>query len=362
MSLNLLKGLKEAGHDQLAVTYSSTDGEFGSRLRQIGVEEVMLPLGFLSKKLSLQAMWWTAKSVFLAPVLWLRWHRLVSRFRPDIVILTNPKQGLWLYPWLGRQSSFLIEHSSKQISSSNRWMYRTLNRKLTGFIAASRFMATHLEELGVSKSHCTVIYNCVNSTVGPRSTNKSTGTQKTFVGIVGQISRHKGHDDLLKAAASLKKRGVPLEVKVFGTGHEQYILELKAKVARNGLEDSWKWMSYIPQQSSIFSDIDICVVPSCFDEPFGMVALEASFYGLPVVASRRGGLPEIVEDGRTGFLVQSDNPTQLAERIERLILNPELARTMGNAGRQKVMREFSQTRMLASYEGLFREAVTPSKS
>jgi glycosyltransferase involved in cell wall biosynthesis len=362
MSLNLLKSLKQYGHEVVAVTYWSTNGEFGARLREIGVKEVLLPLGFLSKKLSVQTIWWTVKSMLLAPVLWVLWQNLIRRFRPDIVLLTNPKQGLWLYPWLARQPSFLIEHSSKEISTANRWMYQKLDRKLAGFIPVSQFMEGHLQELGVAKDHCTVIYNCVAS---PRDalckTNTST-QRKPVVGIVGQIAPHKGHDDLLEAAVLLKQRGVSLEIKVFGSGEGQYVHQLKAQIARMQLDENWKWMKYVSNKSAVFGDIDICAVPSRFEEPFGMVALEASSFGIPVVASRRGGLPEIVEDRITGFLVDAANPVQLSDRIEFLVRDPDSAQAMGNSGRDKVLRDFSQEKMVSRFEALFRRHLLGRKA
>ena len=98
-------------------------------------------------------------------------------------------------------------------------------------------------------------------------------------------------------------------------------------------------------------------MPSRFDEPFGLVALEAANHGLPVVAARRGGLPEIVVDGETGFLIDPENPADLAEKLGELASNRERASKMGENGQRRVLREFSEARMVAAYENLFRKAL-----
>ena len=70
------------------------------------------------------------------------------------------------------------------------------------------------------------------------------------------------------------------------------------------------------------------------DESFGLTAVEAAFFEVPVVATRRGGLPEIVIEGSTGFLVNSESPRELADRLLELISNGQVRRTMGTAARK----------------------------
>ena len=75
--------------------------------------------------------------------------------------------------------------------------------------------------------------------------------------------------------------------------------------------------------------------------------------GLPVVATKVGGVPELVEDGVTGFLVPPRDPQALAKALQRLIDDPELRRRMGEAGREKALREFTLDRMLRESEGVY---------
>ena len=101
---------------------------------------------------------------------------------------------------------------------------------------------------------------------------------------------------------------------------------------------------------------DVMAVPSVWNEPFTLVALEASAAGLPVVASRRGGLPEFVQDGVTGMLVRPGDPVMLADALASICLEPSLARRMGEAGRTFTSMAYSweqQSKRLGSlYEAL----------
>jgi glycosyltransferase involved in cell wall biosynthesis len=91
---------------------------------------------------------------------------------------------------------------------------------------------------------------------------------------------------------------------------------------------------------SLYAQADICVVPSLWEEPFGMVALEAMAVGRPVIASRVGGLASIVLDGETGFLVPPGDETTLADRIRTLLDDPRMRHEMGWKGRQRAETRF----------------------
>ena len=93
----------------------------------------------------------------------------------------------------------------------------------------------------------------------------------------------------------------------------------------------------------------MCVQPSRFDEPFGMSALEASAFGRPVIGSSRGGLPEIIEHGVTGLIVEAQRPDQLAQAIKSFARQPDLLRTMGESARKRARAEFSFDSFVSRY-------------
>ena len=91
----------------------------------------------------------------------------------------------------------------------------------------------------------------------------------------------------------------------------------------------------------LYRKLDICVVPSLWPEPFGIVALEGMACGRPVIATRVGGLQEIVVDEETGCLVDPGNVEQFADRLERLMDDPDLRAKMGEKGRARVLADFT---------------------
>ncbi len=108
------------------------------------------------------------------------------------------------------------------------------------------------------------------------------------------------------------------------------------------------WINH-EELPSFYQRSNICVVPSIWAEPFGIVAVEAMACGKPVIASRVGGLKEIVEDGITGFLVPPGDPYALAEKIEVLLDSSNLREKMGKNAREKVEREYSWDKVMEKY-------------
>jgi glycosyltransferase involved in cell wall biosynthesis len=160
------------------------------------------------------------------------------------------------------------------------------------------------------------------------------------VGYAGRLVALKGVDVLLRAAASLPN----LRVEVVGDGPERARLESIGRRARflgwqTGLDD-------------LLAGWDLFALPSR-EEAFGIAALEAMAASLPVVATRVGGLPELVEDGLTGLLVPPDDPAALAAAIARLAADSALRARLGEAGRARAATHFPVERMVASVAALY---------
>jgi glycosyltransferase involved in cell wall biosynthesis len=101
---------------------------------------------------------------------------------------------------------------------------------------------------------------------------------------------------------------------------------------------------------------DVYAMPSA-DESFGLSALEAMAVEVPVVATRVGGVPEVIEDGECGFLVPVGDTDAMAERILQLIKDKDLARKMGRAGRQRAISVFPEDKIVSEYESLYQSVV-----
>lgn len=141
----------------------------------------------------------------------------------------------------------------------------------------------------------------------------------------------KGFGVFAGAARILASRGEKFEavVPTYSTGH--------------AADSPVRFVPWQPQERLplLYAGADICVVPSVWREPFGIAAVEAMAAGKPVVASRSGGLEDIVEDSVTGFLVEPGNAAELAERLARLLGDPALRERMGRAGRERAERRYS---------------------
>jgi len=147
----------------------------------------------------------------------------------------------------------------------------------------------------------------------------------------------KGLDVLLRAAAKLREKRD--DFKIFAT------------IDRPFSEDYIVPMGWLDHQKivKVYQDMDICVIPSLWEEPFGMVATEAMACGKPVVASKAGGLRDSIEDGVTGFHFPPDDADTLSEKINILLDDPSLREKMGRAGRERAVRLFDWDRIVDFY-------------
>ena len=171
--------------------------------------------------------------------------------------------------------------------------------------------------------------------------------------VVGRLIPIKGHDVLLRALAVARHDipGVTLEVAGDGTLEA----DLRTTVTELGLDDVVTFLGRVDRIREVFERAEVVVVPS-LGEGFGMVALEAMERGRPVIASAVGGLPEIVQDGRSGLLVQPSDVGQLADAIRALAPNHARTSAFGDSGRARAVEEFSQERCTARTVELYRTA------
>lgn len=177
------------------------------------------------------------------------------------------------------------------------------------------------------------------------------------IGTVKTLMKNYGIEYLIRAFYILKNKysAMSLKLLIVGEGNQREYLENLVK--RLGLIKDTVFTGYInPNEVAYYhNQLDIYVAVS-IKESFGVAVLEASACSKPVVVSNVGGLPEVVDDEQTGYIIEKENPAALAAALEKLILDPELRFRMGKNGREKVIREFdwnnSVNRMISIYESL----------
>jgi glycosyltransferase involved in cell wall biosynthesis len=173
------------------------------------------------------------------------------------------------------------------------------------------------------------------------------------IGTVARLEFVKGIPFLLQAAGALQRRHAELRIEVAGSGSCEPRLRLLT--SRLGLAESISFLGWRQDVDALHRRWQVFVQPSIY-EGFGLAALEAMASGLPVVASATGGLPELVEDGVTGFLVPVGDVDALADRLRQLLEDEELRVQAGRAARERVREHFSGAAMGAKiaqlYDGL----------
>jgi glycosyltransferase involved in cell wall biosynthesis len=345
--LHLARGLRSAGCQVVFIT-SMWGGrsEFVSRLRADRFDYHRIRLGFISISLRLKPIIWTLDQLRYFPALVVGYLKAIRKIAPQVIIHTNWHHALLLIPFLDCRRDIYWSHEIIPIHHRTTPVFRMIANRVSAFVCVSDAAARGFALNGVSMSKILTIHNGfpLAAVVPPLNVGKT-----LRLGIVGQIGPWKGHDDLLEALCMVVQKGLSVLLRIFGSGQREYIDSLKRKMIDFGLSNSIEWCGFVDEQDKIFSEFDVCIVPSRFEDPLPTAAVEASGYGRPVIASRIGGLPEIVIHDETGLLVDSNNPQQLAQAIETFCLAPNLVRKMGHAARKRAKAEFSDARFVARF-------------
>ncbi|MGH7428016.1 MAG: glycosyltransferase family 4 protein [Candidatus Methylomirabilaceae bacterium] len=199
-----------------------------------------------------------------------------------------------------------------------------------------------------------IIYPSVEVPSGQPGSSASEQRRGRVVGTACWLTPIKGVRHLIAAIAVLRPSMPDVRLEIAGAGPDQSALE--SEVRLQGLEESVKFLGWQEEIGSVMARWDVYAQPS-LEEGFGLAVLEAMAAGLPVVASRVGGLPELVEEGRTGWLVPPANPAALAERLRQLLLDPAERHAFGEAGRARARDVFSPQRMVASMAAVYDDLV-----
>lgn len=175
---------------------------------------------------------------------------------------------------------------------------------------------------------------------------------------VGRLVRDKGFDLALVAFALLQDQFPLAEMVIAGNGAAKEQLEDQAQGLGIGARVTFPgWVKHEDVQALI-NEANVVVMPSRWEEAFGLVALEAALMERPVIATRVGGLPEVVVDGVTGIVVEKEDSEGLAAAMGRLLRNPEEAMTMGRAARARAEDMFTLERHIDACESLYRQVTS----
>lgn len=341
---NLARGLGARGHEVTCVV--RPDARLATVLRADGVPTHPLPL-----------VDWYEPVTVAALGAWLR------RERVDVVHTHTPRD--WFIATAatvgGPVRNVATRHLLRPVAHT--FLKRSFLRRLGAMIAVSD--AVRREVAGsrlVAPDRVVTVPNGValpaaaDAPAAAAWLREATGVApgQPLIGCVARLTPEKGVADLLRAVALLRPRWPDLAVVVLGDAPpgSRHPAELRRLAVQLGLGGMVRWPGYLPQAGRYCGAFDIQAVCSRA-EPCGLATLEAMAQGRPVVATAAGGSPELVRDGREGFLVPPGDPERLARRLDCLLDSPGLRREMGRRGRLRVGRHYALEGMAERTEAVY---------
>ncbi|RUT09834.1 hypothetical protein DSM106972_003290 [Dulcicalothrix desertica PCC 7102] len=215
-------------------------------------------------------------------------------------------------------------------------------------VALSYKMKAKLEAEGISPVE--VVHNGVPA----RAMRPPLSTPPT-VAFAGRLVPEKGVDFLFRAFAPVVAQVPQARLVIAGQGSELAALKMLAEEL--GILANITWLGHVRREEMErhFDGAWVQVVPSLWEEPFGNVTTEAMMRGTAVIASAVGAQPEIISEGKTGFLVAPNDVSALTAALLRLLLNQNLAEQMGQAGHQRAVTHFSEDRRTENFLAIYEE-------
>jgi glycosyltransferase involved in cell wall biosynthesis len=292
---------------------------------------------------------------------------LLAAVRPEVVHnhmyraeLVGTRAALALAE-AGRPRPYIVGtvHSSRVRTPEDREVLRALTPRMDRLVAVSRAIEEKIAAERPSAVPVSLIYNGVDLVrydhTDPCCTlREEYGLPEAaqLVGVVARLEAEKGHPTLLDAWPAVVRRVPNARLLVVGEGSRRE--ELEAQAAALGITE---WVVFTGRRDdvpAVTAALDVAVLPS-YREAQGLTILEAMALSRPVVASAVGGIPEVIEDGRTGLLVPPHDPEALAAAITRLLTDHAYADLLAKGGHDLVHERFCLERMVFAIEQIYDE-------
>lgn len=350
-----LKRLDPSRYHGIIVSFleGGAENEILIQAKTVGLKHYGIPM---SNRFDVMALW--------------ELTRLLRQERVDFLCVHGYKSTVMGW-WVGKRSGIPVIAFSRGYTGENKkvafyeWLERRAIKRVDGIIFVSEGQRKRLEKFGIKGRRNWVVHNAISvNSIGPTDRGKEIfkdfgipGDEKVVVSA-GRLSPEKGHRFLVEAIGMLQESIKNTRFVFCGDGPCRQDLENQSK--NLGISDICHFVGFRRDLKEIFQAMDLMVLPS-LTEGLPNVVLEAFACSKPVVATRVGGVPEIVEDGVNGVLVLPERPDLLAEAIKDYLADPEKSRMMGEAGYHKVRKDFTleaQTEKLERiYEGVLVERI-----
>ena len=277
---------------------------------------------------------------------------IFRRWRPDVVHTHDQRALFYAGPaaWVTGVPMVVHTRHGRDVHATPRqaMICRRLSKLVDRFVCVSEEVATLSRQQGIDESRLHTILNGIDISRFGFHGPKASGPVVT----VARLSPEKDVANLVRATAMAVERAPALRVEVAGGGPCRE--ELGRLAAGLGVADRIAFLGEVRDVPAVLARARMFVLPSR-SEGIPLTVLEAMACGLPVVGSRVGGLPEVVEEGVTGLLVPPADPAALATAMVEIWSDPDRRDRMGNAGRRRADECFDIRRMVAQYEALYRD-------
>lgn len=257
-------------------------------------------------------------------------------------------------------------HSSRVRNTADWRKLQALDPFTDRLIAVSGAMARKLRAEGRTDIPVSLIYNGVDLRrydralpPAPLRAEYGLATEARLVGAVARLAPEKGQRTLIAAWPQVLALIGAAHLLIVGEGEDR--VDLEAQAAGLGIAGTVTFTGYRADVPALTAALEVAVLPS-YREAQGLSALEAMAMGVPVVASRVGGIPEMIRDGESGLLVPPDDPAALAAAIARLLTDPPYARALAARGYELAHSRFGLEAMVAAVEEVYAQVLAARKT
>lgn len=253
-------------------------------------------------------------------------------------------------------------HAIRPIDAFRRFIISILDIKTKKYIAVSKAVKENLCLLGVNNRKIDVLYNAID--LGKFSSDKrnlyyfhkiyNLEEGVKLIGLVSQFQPGKGHEDFLEAAKIVSNKHKNVKFLIVGKKlPSEYFIKIESLVETLKLTEKVIFTDWIEDVEKLFFSLYVLVQPTYIEEACGVVLLEAMASEVPVIATKSGGMQEIVNDGIYGFLVNKNDPKSIAEKLLFLLDNPAVAKDMGQRGREIIKENFNLSKIIKKFEIIY---------
>lgn len=355
--LGLVRRGIEQGRD---IAVALPPGAVAERAAEMGARVFPLALPVLAQ--GRKSLGDAVRYVAGAPRLQARLVSSVRQFQPD-VIHVNGARLLGAAVFAAGGVPLVFHAHTVHVDALTAVTVRRLLRAkaVRRVVCPSEFMAGWVgEELGVAWERCAVVRNWVEEEFFERGrqARRDEHRHDPVVALVGRVTPDKGQLDAVQALISLQGCGFPIQLVIAGDRDLGYAEKVQAAAAT--LDPPLEMVGRIGDVAALLARSDVALVPSVWDEPFGLAAAEAMALGIPVVAYASGALPEVVGDA--GLLVPRGDVSRLAENLRAVLEDARLWAELSGAGRARARALFDYVRQTDAVFDLFEEVARDYRS